>query len=177
MQVRHDEARDALERALEIRQVKMGRTDEFALAEALSSLGVLHMELEEFERAEPYLAQAAEIRVRRLGNSIDTAKTLHNLAEAENQIGRMSDSAAHYRQAFDVYAAVEGREDGEALRALDGLMRAFTRAGRYEEGLLVGQRALAIRERRFGADSDELIQNLVSMGINQGYVGDRSPHL
>ncbi|NRB72236.1 MAG: tetratricopeptide repeat protein, partial [Xanthomonadales bacterium] len=172
VQVRHDEARDALERALEIRQVKMGRTDEFALAAALSSLGVLHMELEEFARAEPYLEQAAEIRVRRLGNSIDTAKTLHNLAEAENQIGRMSDSAAHYRQAFEVYAAVEGREDGEALRALDGLMRAFTRAGRYEEGLLVGQRALEIRERRYGPDSEELIQNLVSMGINQGYTGD-----
>ena len=71
-----------------------------------------------FEEAEPYLSQAAEIRLRRQGNSLTTAKNLYNLAETQNQIGQIDEAEKHYRQAFEIYAAIDGREDGEALKAL-----------------------------------------------------------
>jgi tetratricopeptide (TPR) repeat protein len=174
-QSRLDEAIDAYERALEIRELEMSGLDDRALADSQYDLGLINFDRGRFADAEVYFAQATELYQRVLGNSQRTANALENLAAAEEELGQLEEAETHLRQAYDIWAAIEAPDDPNAIRALENLVRALTRWGRYNEGIIAGQRALALRERVEGRESPDLVPALVALGINQGFAGDYEP--
>jgi serine/threonine protein kinase/tetratricopeptide (TPR) repeat protein len=174
-QSRLDEAVDAYERALEIRELEMSGLDDRALADSQYDLGLINLDRGRFADAEVYLAQATELYRLVLGNSQRTANALENLAAAEEELGQIEEAETHLREAYDVWAAIESPDDPNAIRALENLVRALTRWGRYNEGIIAGQRAVALRERVEGRESPDLVPALVALGINQGFAGEHEP--
>lgn len=170
-QSRLDEAIAAFERALEIRELEMSGQDERALADSLYDLGLILQERGRFAEAEPYYSQAIELYRTLLGNSQRTADTLENLAAVEEEIGQLDEAEDHLREAYDTWAAIEAPDDPNAILALERLVQALTRWGRYNEGIIAGQRALALREQSLGRDNPDLVPTLVALGINQGFAG------
>ncbi len=170
-QSRLDEAIAAYERALEIRELELSGQDERALADSLYDLGVIHKDRGRHGEAEAYFTEALESYERLLGNSVRTADTLENLAYSEDEIGQFEDAERHLRAAYDTWAAIEGPDAPEAVRALERLVQGLTRWGRYNEGIIAGQRALALRERSQGRNHPDLVNNLISLGINEGFAG------
>jgi len=171
-QARLDEAIEAHERALEIRELEMSGQDDRALADSLYDLGLILKSRGRFEESEVYFTQAANLYQRVLGNSQRTADTLENLAASEEEIGQLDDAERHLRAAYDTWAAIEAPDDPNAVLALERLVQALTRWGRYNEGIIAGQRALVLRERNLGRDNPDLVPTLVALGINQGFAGN-----
>ncbi|MEE4173413.1 MAG: serine/threonine-protein kinase [Xanthomonadales bacterium] len=174
-QSRLDEAVDAYERALEIRELEMSGLDDRALADSQYDLGLINLDRGQFADAEVYFAQATDLYRRVLGNSQRTANALENLAAAEEELGQLEEAEVHLREAYEVWSAIESPDDPNAIRALENLVRALTRWGRYSEGIIAGQRAVALRERAEGRESPDLVPTLVALGINQGFAGDHEP--
>ncbi len=171
-QSRLDEAIEAFERALEIRELELSGQDERALADSLYDLGRILQERGRFAEAEPYYTQAAPLYRTLLGNNQRTADTLENLAMVEEELGHLENAETHLREAYEIVAALEGPADPDAVLVLDRLAQAFTRWGRYEEGVLTGQRALALRTASPEPNPRELLITLLPLGINQGFTGD-----
>jgi non-specific serine/threonine protein kinase/serine/threonine-protein kinase len=174
-QSRLDEAIDAYESALDIRELEMSGQDDRALADSQYDLGLINLDRGRFADAEVYFTQATELYRRVLGNSQRTANALENLAAAEEELGQLEEAENHLREAYDVWAAIETPDDSNAIRSLENLVRALTRWGRYNEGIIAGQRAVALRERVEGRESPDLVPALVALGINQGFAGDYEP--
>ncbi len=168
-QSRFDDAVDAFERALEIRELELSGQDERALAKSLYDLGLINQERGQHADAAVYFGQAADLYRQVLGNSQRTADTLAYLATSEEELGDLDAAESHLREAFDVRAAIASPDDSEAIRALEDLARALTRWGRYSEGIIAAQRAVALREGSGGRDNPDLIPALLALGINQGF--------
>ncbi len=173
-QSRLDEAIAAHERALEIRELEMSGQDDRALADSLYDLGVILQTRGRYPEAEVYFSQAIELYRRVLGNGQRTADTLENLAFSEEEIGQLDDAELHLREAYDIWASIESPDNSNAIRALERLVQALTRWGRYNEGIIAGQRALALREGTLGRNNPDLIPSLLALGINEGFAGDYS---
>ena len=171
-QSRLDEAITAHERALEIREFEMRGQDDRALANSLYDLGVILQTRGRSAEAEAYFSQAIEIYRSMLGNGQRIADTLANLAQSEEAIGQLDDAEKHLREAYDVWATIESPDDSNAIRALERLVQALTRWGRYNEGIIAGQRALALREGVLGRNHPDLINSLMALSINEGFAGD-----
>ncbi len=171
-QSRLDEAITAHERALEIREFEMRGQDDRALANSLYDLGVILQTRGRSAEAEAYFSQAIEIYRSMLGNGQRIADTLANLAQSEEAIGQLDDAEKHLREAYDVWATIESPDDSNAIRALERLVQALTRWGRYNEGIIAGQRALALREGVLGRNHPDLINSLLALSINEGFAGD-----
>lgn len=170
-QERLEDAIDAYERALEIRELEMAGQDDRALADSLYDLGLINFEEKRFADAEIYFSQAAALYRQLFGASQRMANTLEYLAAAEEEIGQTLDAEEHLREAYDVWAAIEAPDDPNAVRLLEDLVRALTRWGRFNEGIIAGQRAVALREQYGGRDNPDLVPGLVALAINQGFSG------
>lgn len=168
----YDASVDAYERALDIRQIDLSGEDDLALAEALYKLGLVNIKRDRFADAEVYLSQAVALYRSMVGDDVRTAQALRHLAQAEEEVGRLDEAETHLREAYDVWSAVEAPDSTEAIRALERLVQALTRWGRYNEGVIAGQRLVALRENAEGRDSPDLIPSLVALGISQGFSGE-----
>jgi serine/threonine protein kinase/Tfp pilus assembly protein PilF len=171
-QEKRDDAIDAYERALEIRELEMAGQDDRALADSLYDLGLINFEEMRFAEAEVYLDQAADLYRQLFGASQRMADTLKYLASAEEEIGQTEDAERHLREAYDVWATIETPDDPNAVRQLEELVRALTQWGRYNEGIIAGQRAVALREQYGGRDNPDLVPALVALAVNQGFAGE-----
>lgn len=169
---RYDEAVNAYESALEIRELVLSDQDDRGLADSLYNLGMVNNERGRYADGEVYLSQAADLYRQISGNSARTAEALWHLATAEEEIGQLDEAELHLREGYEVWAAVEAPDSTNAIRAQERLVQALTRWGRYREGVAAGERVVMLRESADGPDNPDLVPALVALGINQGFAGD-----
>ena len=172
-QERLDDAINAHERALEIREVRLGGQDQDALAESLYNLGIMLLSRERNSEAALYLGQAAALYRTLLGeNHLRTASAYNNLAIAEENTGQLEAAERHYREAISMWQKIYGA-DAPSPDAGHGNAGALTgRWGRYAEGVAAGQLALQTRVNAHGANHPDIVPALIALGVNQGNSGD-----
>lgn len=172
-QERLDEAIVAHERALEIREIRLGGQDQDALAESLYNLGIMLLSRGRYSEATPYLGEAAELYRELLGeNHLRTASAYNNLAIAEDNSGRLELAEQHYREAINLWTKIHGPDHPRPMLARETLVRSLGRWGRYLEGVTLGKKALAERISVHGPDHPDIVPAMIALGVNQGNAGD-----
>jgi tetratricopeptide (TPR) repeat protein len=106
-----------------------------AHANVLRDLGYIFRNMREFERAEPILREALEMRLTILGDSVDDGlvQLLSGHGTMLAQMGRYDESEHYFRRALD---AAYGYDEYNAFAvgyALNNLAKHLTRMGRYAE--------------------------------------------
>ena len=111
-----------------------------------ATIGATYRDLGRYEKAQPLLEKALEIR-RQLyrGSHPETAESLIDLGRLLAQKGDFARSEALYREALAIQELLFGGDSLEAARALHGLGTLLRRKGELLEADEVLRRALAVR--------------------------------
>jgi tetratricopeptide (TPR) repeat protein len=165
---RYRDAEPLVEEALAIDRKLFGE-DAPQTARHSLVLAKLYLLTGRVRQAEPMLLRARPILEAAFGaDSIKVAGLLNHLGLANDMLGRLSESAACYRQAIRIY------ESTESQKRLAGIVRSNLIAvlmdlGRYEEAAQAGETALALLENWFGKDHPYVARTLHGLGtVYQG---------
>ncbi len=108
--------------------------NELDIAAVMHTAGTIFVQMGLFEKAEPLLSQAFEIRLRRLGrNANNTQATANSLAITRRNLGQFAAAEELYRVALAVVLRRSGREATETLATRSNLAQALWPQGKEEE--------------------------------------------
>ena len=135
------------------------RSPQLQEAERLSAEVVRLYGAGEFEEALPLAAQALALREKELGPADSlVGVSLVNLASVELRLGKRDEAKGHFRRAVAVLEKLGDVSPQSLISAHEGL--ALLGDGAVEHY----KRALALREKAYGADSPELLDILFQLG-------------
>lgn len=106
-QGRSTEALKLFEQALELQRRLFG-AESGEVAGSLGEVGSLYADLRDYQRAAPFLQEAASLRVRQSPEHSETAVALGNYAKALRKLGRTEESLAMHKKAFEIFLASLG---------------------------------------------------------------------
>ncbi len=148
---KYDEAREHLERAVELRG-GLGSRDPEALA-ASEDLAVLYQRLGRIDEAEPILRRALELRFEMLGEDHPTSlTTMNRLADLLWADGRFDEVEQLDRRTLEIRRRVLGEDHPDTIKSLNGLAATLFNDGRYAEASRLFEEALAVERRQLGED-------------------------
>ncbi|WP_376694572.1 tetratricopeptide repeat protein [Wenzhouxiangella sp. EGI_FJ10409] len=146
---RLDEARDLLERALDIRREHQPESAE--LAESYNNLALLNATMDRNEVAREYYDRAIVLRRRVLGEDHPTTSfSLTNLASLLVQTGRPSEALPAFREALAIRRNAFGPQHPAVASVLYQLGWAHANLDQHDRARDYYQRALAIRQDAMG---------------------------
>jgi tetratricopeptide (TPR) repeat protein len=162
---RLDEAREELERALEIRTARASR-DPGAFAESLYHLGILARHRGDFAGAETLFRRALTVR-RELGEegSADIAEVLHHLGVALGDLGRFPEGEEALREALDRHRSTLGADHPDVAHDLNALANLLARSGRTAEAAEQMRDALALRRKLYPESHPLVAQTLNDLAV------------
>jgi tetratricopeptide (TPR) repeat protein len=149
----------AIERLEEALAIEREIGDERAIARELNSLGVVHRNIGDHERAEPLLVESL-LRRRRLGDAAGVATVLTNLGILAVDRGEFGQAIELLGEAVGIDRA-SGAMGGVAYSS-SALGTALLRAGRREEALGLLRSALAVFHEL--DDADGVAESLERLG-------------
>lgn len=127
-----------------------------AHANVLRDLGYIYRQVRDFERAEPILAEALEMRQTMLGDSVDDGlvQLLSGHGTMLADMGRYDESESYFRRALDASYRYPEFNGYAVAYALNNLAKHLTRLGRYEAagGLLA--EAVTVYDEMLGSDHE-----------------------
>lgn len=161
---RPDEAREAYENALALREKTLG-PDDPRLAEPLGMLGVLATTMGDARAGERSLLRAIELKERLVGSKHpELAPLLGNLASAYHSQKRYADSVALHRRVLAIEERAFGTNHPEVSITLGNLGNALESLERFDEAMELQRRALAIDRKALGSDHPSIAYSLTSIG-------------
>jgi len=170
LQGRHQAARTALERALELQR---RRADELGVAEVAERLGVVLQSLGERDAALPLFEEAQSIRALRLrpddGRVADAALRLGSWYWVA---GRLDEAEPWYRRALDLRRSAAAADLPELARAIDAYGALEHARGRYAQAEPLFAEALALRRRVLGDRHRHTADSLSNLGACRYDRGD-----
>jgi tetratricopeptide (TPR) repeat protein len=127
-----------------------------------------------YEAARMTLTRALEI-VRASGsNPILEASILNNLGDAEDELGRFSESEKHYKRSITLWESLGGEAREALTRPLNNLAIVYSHMSRHADAQRLYLRALAIRTELRGSGHPDLAPVLISLcrteGVQRKYV-------
>lgn len=129
-------------------------------------LGTFFMASGLMERAEKYIRRALLLKEGLYGsNHIETAATLHTLAELLRQQGKFAEAEGYYRSALGI---LEGAPEPASLtmaRVLSDLGLLYRDWGRHQFAFPFYQKAIELKERVCGADHPETAESLNDLAL------------
>ena len=118
------------------------RTLRLAEALTLTSLGIAHYKLSQYEKAIAFYTRALAIR-REMKDRTDEGALLTNLGEAYQSLSQYDQALRYYEQALTIHREVKNRAmEGSTLR---GLGRAYQSLSQYDTAIAYYEQALAIK--------------------------------
>src|SRR6266511_542885 len=169
---RYDEALPHFERALEIRERRLG-PDHPDVSQAISGLATLHYYKGEYSKAEPLYQRALAIREKSLDpEHPDVAQSLHNLAILYSNLGDYAKAEPTYQRALAITEKSLGPEHPDVAASLNNLANLYWNLGDYAKAEPLYQRALAIREKSLGPEHHDVAQSIHNLAILYSYLGD-----
>jgi tetratricopeptide (TPR) repeat protein/predicted Ser/Thr protein kinase len=130
-------------------------------AELRNTIGEVYFALGQFDRAELMHETALHLRSRVLGeDDLATAESLHNLAKALRNQGRLAEAESLERKALGIRTRLLGQEHAEVATALDGLGKVLFQQGRRAEAESAYRQALAMRMKLFASDDLSVAESL-----------------
>ncbi len=169
---KYDEALSPFERALEIRERRLG-PDHPDVSQAINSLATLHYYKGEYTKAEPLYQRALAIREKSLGpGHPDVASSLNNLASLYWSLGDYAKAEPLYQRALAIQEKSLGPEHLDVAQSLHNLALLHSRLGDYAKAEPLYQRALAIQEKSLGPEHPNVAQILNNLAVLYSRLGD-----
>ena len=121
------------------------------VADLLNRTGLYLADHASYTLAESLYVRALSIREQELGpQHLDTAKSLHNLAELHRHQRRYQQAEMLYLRALTILEQHLGPQHSDTATALNDLAELYRSQGKYEQAEPLLQRALAIFEQQLG---------------------------
>jgi tetratricopeptide (TPR) repeat protein len=144
----HQQARTLHERALAIREARLG-PDHPDTAQSLNNLANVLRDQGDLDGARTLHERALAIREARLGpDHPDTAQSLHNLALVLVDQGDLDGARTLYERALATFEAHLGPDHPDTAQSLHNLANVLADQGDLDGARTLHERALAIREAR-----------------------------
>ncbi|MGV8042166.1 MAG: tetratricopeptide repeat protein [Thermoanaerobaculaceae bacterium] len=158
---KHEEAREHLERAVELRG-GLAATDPEALA-AIASLGDAYTRLNLHDRAEPVLRRVLQARVQTLGEDHPaTLAAMNHLGDLLWVAGKRDELERLDRTTLEVRRRVLGEDHPDTIKSLNAVAGTLFERGAYAEAATLFEQALSIATRVLG----ETHPHTLSLGSN-----------
>ncbi len=126
------------------------------------ALGKTYRRLNEYEKAEPHLERAYQIRREQLGEvDPSTLASMNNLALLYKNQGRYDEAEALYVKTLNGRRRTLGEEHPDTLESMCHLAAVYYHQGQYDKAKPLLVKALEIGRRVLGEDD---LQNQISMG-------------
>ncbi|MBV9924627.1 MAG: CHAT domain-containing protein [Acidobacteria bacterium] len=172
------EAVPLMERAVALSEKALGES--FPLALSLDLLGGLHLQLNDLDRAEPYLTRALSVREHVQGpEHPDVASTLTSLASIASKREQFDRAEQLYLRALAINEKAHGPADASVGVTLYGLSATYSNRGLYARAEPLLRRALAIFEKAGGEQGEYFavlaLNNLASVLEQQGRYEEAEP--
>ncbi|MEE4272136.1 MAG: serine/threonine-protein kinase [Thermoanaerobaculales bacterium] len=143
-----------------------------AQAAFMETMGRVFTVLGDFERAEPLLDRAVDIRARFASDDqLALADSLKYRTNVLDETGRYDEAEATIRQAIDIREQILG-EDPTLADYLNDLGNVLWHQGRLDEAEVIHRRALAIRENTLPERDAALAQSLHNLGALRYFAAD-----
>ena len=161
----HQEAQSYLERALTIREQRLGPQHPDT-AISLNSLAILYADQGKYAQAEPLHQRALAIREQRLGpQHPDTAISLNSLASLYVNQGKYAQAEPLFQRALAIYQQRLGPQHPSTAISLTNLASLYANQGKYAQAESLHQRALAIREQQLGPQHPDTAGSLTLLAL------------
>jgi tetratricopeptide (TPR) repeat protein len=156
----HSQARALHERALSIREARLG-ADHPDTAQSLSNLAGVLRDQGDLKGARRLFERALAIYEARLGpDHPDTANSLNNLAAVLHAQGDLHGARALHERALSIREARLGTDHPDTANSLNNLAAVLRDQGDLHGARRLFERALAVREARLGPDDTDTAQSL-----------------
>src|SRR5689334_21205002 len=157
------QARQYLERALEIRQALLG-PDHFLVADSLVRLGLAHSRLGQLPEAEQMQTRAVQI-LRQQQPSQELAAALNNLGSVLSAQNRWKEAEPRIREAISIWEQLGGADNPGVAAGLLNLGVLLEERKQYDEAGRVLARARRIDEKAFPANHPRIGMDLNAAGV------------
>ncbi|MCH9648408.1 MAG: serine/threonine-protein kinase [Deltaproteobacteria bacterium] len=172
------QARDLLEKSLELRQRNL-KEDDLKIARSHHSLSNVLWDLGDYEAARDHLLEAQGI-LERLSSSesMGFASVLDGLGGVAKESGNLADAERWYRESLEIRRRLLGEGDHKQIAlGLNDLGWTLATRGKYQEANEMLEEALAIERRRFPEVSDSplylrTLTNLASVRRDLGRLNE-----
>jgi tetratricopeptide (TPR) repeat protein len=157
--------RTVLDRAAERIGTRFGRQP---LVEAAIryTIGRTYWHMGLYEKAQPHLEKALEIRSRTLGpEHPETVKAMAARANIYFERGRMDDARRFYTETLALSQRVLGPEHPDTLLVMSNLGLVMQLQGRLDEARRLDERVLAIQERVIGPEAWGTLNTTVNLAM------------
>lgn len=157
---------EALTLAIKIRDITEQEygTDDRRFHRALRAVALMHMELRQFDQAEPIYQRVLAKQEQVLGpDHEDVGKTLSQFGTLRLLQGRNEEAESYYRRALAIQGKIANIRPVDHADTLDRLGRLLAAQGRYDEAEPLLKHALATMEKADDPDDTWLLPPLASL--------------
>jgi tetratricopeptide (TPR) repeat protein len=151
------------QRALSIRQAVLG-VDHLVTARSLTQIGKVLLFVGDMTPARPYLEQALEIQLLKLGDHDDTATTLNHLGFLHQSQGQLSAARWCHEQALGMRRNLLGAEHPAIVDSLSNLAYVEYAQGNLDSAHALLQQALAVQRKATGDAHPDTARVLTGLG-------------
>ena len=126
----------------------------------------------------PLAEKALAIRQKILGEHLDVASSLNNLAQLYRHQGRYQQAEPLYKQALEMRKRLLGNEHPDVAQSLNNLAQLYLYQGRYQQAQPLVKQALEMRKRLLGNEHPDVAQslnNLAQLYLYQGRYQQAQP--
>ncbi|WP_370088791.1 CHAT domain-containing protein [Ekhidna sp.] len=147
----------------------ISRLDEIeliVLSRALTDLGIVYHHLGLFKKSERVTLQAADLRIKGLGQShLATISTYNNLGALYRDMGKYAESVKLLKKAVEELGKLGMQESMEYAVALNNLSTLHFMLGQTEEAKSKSDQSIAIADRQTGDKSKDFLSFLLNSAI------------
>ena len=147
----------------------------------LENIGVSHAELGQFQEAEQYLLQAAEIVRKEEGElSLYYANVLNNIGWMYMNMHDYSKAETNYQSALDIRTKILGEDHPTTIISIRNLALLYTSAGVLEKGQQYYNKVKTLIEKNWGKQHIEYFRTLEHLGClekSKGYLPTAESYL
>jgi tetratricopeptide (TPR) repeat protein/tRNA A-37 threonylcarbamoyl transferase component Bud32 len=131
-------------------------------AKLMDTIGELYLAIGAYDRAQPLLADALELRRRTVGaERLDVAESLHHLATVAYEKGDHDGSETMYREALQLRRSLLGAKSLKAAASMAGLGRVLVARGKFAEAEPLVRDALALRRSQLEPEHKDIADSLL----------------
>ena len=130
-------------------------------AAARHTIGLTFLRLDRYEKAEPLLRAALDLRRRTLGpEHPDVAQSLDSVGRLMHATGDLEAAGSLYRQALEIRRRLLGAEHADVATSLDNLATQLHDTSQLVEAERLYRQALEMRQRLLGPEHPDIASSL-----------------
>jgi serine/threonine protein kinase/tetratricopeptide (TPR) repeat protein len=130
------------------------------------TIGETYRRLGRYEKAEPHLEAAVEIRRRELGdNHNDTLDAMNNLAVLYDDQARYEDAETLYLETLETRTRVLGEDHLDTMTSVNNLASLYRVQARYDQAEPLYLKSLVIRKRILGEEHRDTLRTMNGLAM------------